>query len=199
MTTGQERLIGLEEAVRRHEQADPYSWIREATDAHRRGHRCWAYPYADGSVLGAIAAYLRPARVLELGTALGYTACWWARAGAQVDSVERDEVHVDLARENVELAAPAGPVDVHQGDFGAVLPALDDDYDLAFFDGYEPPGTLLGLVSGRLRPEGALITTNLDLGDGRIGSVLAATPRWHTVFVADLAVSIRVAPPLRRS
>ena len=53
---------------------DPFREIQAATDAHRSSHGCWAYPYDEGSRLGTIAAAIDARRVLELGTALGYTA-----------------------------------------------------------------------------------------------------------------------------
>jgi predicted O-methyltransferase YrrM len=91
--TGAPGSARIEEVVRDRDRFDPFRWIRDATDAHRGEHHCWAYPYEDGTVLGAIIAELRPERVLELGAALGaalgYTACWWATGGALVDSRER--------------------------------------------------------------------------------------------------------------
>ena len=179
------------DAVDARDHTDPYRWIREATDTHRNQHRCWAYPYADGTVLGAIIGVLQPRRVLELGAALGYTACWWASGGAHVDTVEGDPVHVHLARENIERAVPAGTFTVHEGDFADVMATLVGPYDLAFFDGYEPPKTLLEQMSELLTLGGVLVTTNLDLGAGGIRSILASNPAWITRFVTDLAISVR--------
>lgn len=189
--TPQQSLATVCGAVDARDHTDPYWWIREATDTHRNQHRCWAYPYADGSVLGAVAAALQPRHVLELGAALGYTACWWASGGAQVDTIEGDLVHVHLARENIEQAAAAGTVTVHEGDFADVMATLGGPYDLVFFDGYEPPETLLEQMSALLTPGGVLVTTNLDLGAGGFRSILASNPAWITRFVTDLAISVR--------
>jgi hypothetical protein len=79
---------------------------------------------------------------------------------------------------------------VHEGDFDEVLPSLGATYDLAFFDGYEPPGGLLTALSAHLRPNGALVTTNLDLDGGRFRSILASAPNWNTHFVEDIAISV---------
>ena len=184
-------LTSVEDAVRHREGVDPFRWVRTATDAHRQEHRCWAYPYEDGSVLGAIVRQLRPARVLELGAALGYTACWWASGGAHVDAIEADPAHVRLARQNIERARTPGTIKVHEGDFDAVLPELPADYNLVFFDGYEPPTGLLGAVDSHLLPAGILVTTNLDLGGARFRSVLSKDASWSTRFVADVAISMR--------
>ena len=178
-------------SIRTRDGADPYRWIRDATDAHRAEHRCWAYPYQDGSILGAVVDALRPDRVLELGTALGYTACWWAAGGAQVATIELDRAHVRLARVNVQRASPAGVITVHEGDFAAVVPTLDAGHDLAFFDGYAPPPDLLTTLASCLRPDGVLVATNLDLGDGRFRSLLSSDSGWDTVLVEDLALAWR--------
>src|SRR5262249_58928190 len=83
---------------------DPFAGVRAATDAHRAGHAgCGAYPYRNGALLGALAAAANARRILELGTALGYTALWFAHGApdAVVDTIERDIKHVKLARANV--------------------------------------------------------------------------------------------------
>lgn len=181
----------IDAAVQQRDRADPFAWICDATDEHRHRHGCWAYPYQDGSVLSATAGVLAPSSVLELGTALGYTACWWARDGARVDTIERDPIHVQLARTHLERAQTTGVTTVHEGDFDAVLPTLGQTYDLAFFDGYEPPTGLLDSLNLNLGTGAALITTNLDLGSGQFRSVLSTEPGWDTHFIEDLAISIQ--------
>ncbi|MGN6687564.1 MAG: O-methyltransferase [Actinomycetales bacterium] len=170
---------------------DAFAWVRDATNAHRREHGCWAYPYDDGTVLGAVGAVAQPARVLELGTALGYTACWWAAGGAHVDTIERDRLHVQLARANADRAGLDASVTVHEGDFDEVLRTLNGPYDLIFFDGYEPPTDLLRRLTGLLGSDGVAVTTNLDLGGRRTRSALGSEAGWTTLFVADLALSMR--------
>ena len=114
--------------------------MREATLAHRAEHGCGAYPYDNGALLGALAAAANARRVLELGTALGYTALWFAKGApdAVIDTIERDGEHVRLAREQVEAHGMAGHIVVHEGEFGEVMRRLDPGYDVAFFDGFHP-------------------------------------------------------------
>ncbi|MGN6606114.1 MAG: O-methyltransferase [Jatrophihabitans sp.] len=191
-------VLAVEDGLRRRDHRDPYLSVRAATDTHRHDHGCWAYPYQDGTVLGAVAAAAKPARVLELGTALGYTSCWWASRGAHVDTIERDPLHVQLARENIERAGLRASVTVHEGDFDMVVPSLTGPFDLIFFDGYEPPARLLEQVTGSLREHGVVVTTNLDLGERRARSRLGSADGWSTRFVADLALSVRAPAAGRR-
>src|ERR1700728_5421895 len=120
--------------------ADPFAKIRTATNTHRARHGCNAYPYDNGPLLAALAAAADARRILELGTALGYTALSFASGApdATVDSIESDPEHVRLARENIAAAAMDHRITVHEGDFAAILPTLDPGYDVAFFDGQAP-------------------------------------------------------------
>ena len=90
-----------------------------ATDSHRARHGCGAYPYDNGPLLAAVAASADARRILELGTALGYTALSFASGvpDATVDTIERDPEHVTLARNNIAAAAMDHRITVHEGDF----------------------------------------------------------------------------------
>ena len=120
-------------------------------------------------MLAALAAAANARRILELGTALGYTALSFASGApdATVDTVERDPEHVQLARDNIAAAAMDHRITVHEGDFAAVLPTLDPGYDVAFFDGQAPSPALHKTLRGLLRTGGTLITANLNHGGTR--------------------------------
>ncbi|MBS0482219.1 MAG: class I SAM-dependent methyltransferase [Proteobacteria bacterium] len=163
--------------------SDPFGAIYDQTDRHRRQHGCWAYPFGDGRALGTLAAATGAARILELGTALGYTSCWLAYGNpmARVDTIERDPEHVRLARQNIADAGLSDRVTVHAGSFDEVLATLEPGYDLAFFDGYAPTPGDLDALRALLRPRGVLIAANLDLDRGRtVRAALADEARWLT-------------------
>src|SRR5579885_2943452 len=102
--------------------SDPFAHIRKATDQHRAQHGCGAYPYDNGPLLSTLAAAASARRILELGTALGYTALSFAHGApdATVDTIEREPEHVQLARENIAAAAMDHRITVHEGDFAKV-------------------------------------------------------------------------------
>src|SRR4029077_718845 len=133
--------------------ADPFAKVKAATDAHRARHGCAAYRYDTGPLLAALAAAPNARRILELGTALGYTALSFASGApdSTVDSVERDTEHVQLARDNIAAAAMDHRSTVHEGDFATVLPTLDPGYDVVFFDGNTPSPSLHKTLRGLLR------------------------------------------------
>ena len=178
---------------------DPFAQVRSATLTHRARHGCGAWPYGNGALLAALAAAADARRVLELGTALGYTALSFAHGApkAKVDTVERDPEHVRLARANVAAAGMDERVTVHEGEFGAVLLTLAPPYDLAFFDGHTPVPRLHEELRRLLRPRGLLITANLNHG-GTAEAVCEALldPRsWLTAFLdedRETAISVKV-------
>ena len=109
---------------------DPFAAVRAGTLAHLRRHGCGCYPFFDGSLLGVIAGAARAQRILELGTALGYTACWFAHGApeARIDTIDFDPEHVRLARGNIEAAGFADRVVLHEGAFDKILPTLEPGY-----------------------------------------------------------------------
>jgi len=139
--------------------------------------------------------------VLELGTALGYTALWFAHGApdAIVDTVERDPVHVRLARANIAAAAMSERVVVHHGDFDDTLPGLRAPYDVVFFDGYAPTMPIMAQVKCLLANRGVLISANLILGGGdgpAYREALCDQNEWQTVFPTvseETAISMRAA------
>jgi predicted O-methyltransferase YrrM len=180
-------------------ERDPFARIRAATNAHRKQHGCGAYPYDNGPLLGVLAAASGARRILELGTALGYTALWLAHgaADAVVDTIERDAEHARLARHHVETLGSAGHIVVHDGEFGEVLRTLDPGYDVAFFDGFTPTTSLLTEMRRLLRSRGVLISANLTHG-GEADTYrdrLLAADEWLTAFVdedRETAISIKL-------
>ena len=140
-----------------------FRFIQEMTREHRSKHGCMAYTYSDGQGLLELASTFKPEKILELGTALGYTACCLAAANANctVDTIEADPVHVKIARENITQVGLADRIKVHQGYFNDVIKTLDNEYDIIFFDGLAPDPSFLQLLHGKLRDGGALFCANL--------------------------------------
>jgi predicted O-methyltransferase YrrM len=178
---------------------DPFAKIRTATNAHRGRHGCSAYPYDNGSLLAALAAAANARRILELGTALGYTALSFASGapGATVDTIERDPEHVRLARENIAGASMDHRITVHEGDFAAILPTLDPGYDVAFFDGQTPSPAMHKTLRGLLRTGGTLITANLNHGGtaDAVRKALFEGKSWRSALIdedGETAISVKL-------
>ena len=88
-------------------------------------------------LLKVIMKLKEPARVLEIGTAVGYSSCVFADCcGCRVLTIESDEESAKAARTNIENLGFADLVEVVQGDARDVLAALDEKekYDILFID-----------------------------------------------------------------
>ncbi|SKA34545.1 O-methyltransferase [Consotaella salsifontis] len=157
-----------------------FEHIRQMTRAHRQDHGCHAHTYSDGAALSALAAGAHAACILELGTALGYTACCLAAASpsALVDTVEKDPLHVALARKNIAAAGLSERITVHEGDFDTILRALAAGYDFAFFDGIAPEPRLIDQLWSLLVPGGTLACANLHMVGSRLMRDFQDRVRW---------------------
>jgi predicted O-methyltransferase YrrM len=179
--------------------ADPFAEVRQATNQHRARHGCGAYPYKHGPLLGVLAAAVQARRILELGTALGYTALSFAYGAPNsiVDTIEHDPQHVQLARERIAAAGFDHRITVHEGDFATVLSTLDPGYDVAFFDGHTPVPALHVGLRKLLRTGGVLITANLNHGGTAetVAKALFDDKSWRSALVdgdGETAISVKL-------
>jgi len=153
-------------------------------------------------------------RILEIGTAIGYSALWMATAlprDGHLISLELSSERAARARVHVERAGLADRVSVIVGDAARYLHKVAGPFDLVFQDSaktlYEP---LLDRLVGLLRPGGLLVSDNV-LWSGRVADEgntepdtealraynrrLAADARLLTTFVPigdGLAVSVKL-------
>ena len=172
-----------------------------------------------GALLHSLARSCGARRILEIGTAIGYSTLWLATAlppdGALI-TMEYDAARAARARDHFSVAGYAGQVNVIVGDATRFLHKVAGPFDLIFQDSdkklYEP---MLDRLVALLRPGGLLVADNI-LWNGEVipGYVankkysdedtaaivafskrLAGDPRLYTSFlqVGDgVSVSIRL-------
>ena len=79
----------------------------------------------------------KPKRLLEIGTAVGYSAICFTEFLAEdgvIDTIEREYDRVVQARENIKKAEVEDKINIIEGDAVEVLPTLDNKYDAIFID-----------------------------------------------------------------
>jgi len=133
-----------------------------------------------GGLLRVLATSIGATRILEIGTAIGYSGIWLAGAlpaGGMLLTIERDVERARLAREHFASAGLANRVSILLGDAQRMLAKVAGPFDLIFQDGdkafYEP---VLNRLVELLRPGGLLVTDNV-LWDGEVVPGFVDPPR----------------------
>ncbi len=143
-----------------------------------------------GALLHALIRVSGAARVLEIGTAIGYSTVWMATAmpatGLLV-TLERDQARAASARTYVREAGVDDRVNVMIGEASRYLHKLAGPFDLIFQDGdkahYEP---MLDTLVGLLRPGGLLVTDNV-LWSGEVVPGFVSPPQKDAASTAAIA------------
>jgi predicted O-methyltransferase YrrM len=133
-----------------------------------------------GGLLRVLALAVRARRVLEIGTAIGYSGIWLAGAlppdGALI-SMEIDPDRARRARDNFARAGLGDRANVMVGDSSLLLAKVSGPFDLIFQDGdklqYTP---MLDRLVNLLRPGGLLVTDNV-LWSGEVVPGFIADPQ----------------------
>ena len=78
----------------------------------------------------------KPKNILEIGTAVGYSASQFARIApeAHIDTIELSEERVKQAKENIEKIGVEEQITIYQGNAVEILPTLNKEYDIVFID-----------------------------------------------------------------
>ena len=80
---------------------------------------------------------LQPKKILEIGTAVGYSAmcfCEFLAEDGVIDTIERDEERIKEAKENFKKVGVENKVNLYEGDAVEILPTLNKKYDAVFID-----------------------------------------------------------------
>ncbi len=110
-------------------------------------------------------------KIFEMGSAIGYSTIWWARAvgeGGEVFYTDGDKKNAAEASKYFQQAGVAGRIRVETGDALELLSEQNQQFDIIFNDvDKEDYPRVLTLVTPRLRKGGLFITDNV-LWSGRV-------------------------------
>jgi len=134
-------------------------------------HRIPIVGPAVARVLQQLALMINAGTVFELGSAIGYSTIWWARAVGEKGRViytDGDPKNAERARRYFERAGVSGRITLYTGDALEFLSEQKQQYDVIFNDvDKEDYPRVLRLVTPRLRKGGLFITDNV-LWSGRV-------------------------------
>ena len=127
----------------------------------------------------------RPRNILEVGTAIGFSALLmseYAPADSHITTIEKYEKRIPVARENFRKAGREEQITLLEGDAADILKELEGEYDLIFMDAAK--GQYIHFMPQILRllaPDGMLVSDNV-LQDGDVTeSRFAVTRRNRTI------------------
>jgi caffeoyl-CoA O-methyltransferase len=135
--------------------------------------------------LSSLVMMTKAKRIFELGSAIGYSTIWLARAAgpdAEVHYSDGSPANAERARGYFERAGVASRIHIHVGDALAALASVSGSFDLIFNDvdkdGYP---AVLEAVPDRIKTGGLFVTDN-TLWHGRVLDPQEATDRAVCLF-----------------
>ena len=181
---------------------DPHPRLKLIGDEGRAEGLPLVFPDT-GALLHAVARATGARRILEIGTAIGYSTLWLATAlpadGAMI-SMEMDATRAGRARDHLAAAGLGDRVSVMVGDATRFLYKVAGPFDVIFQDSDKQLyGPMLDRLVELLRPGGVLLTDNV-LWNGEVVPGFAAEPKNQPLDTAAIAAyNQRLADDVRLS
>jgi caffeoyl-CoA O-methyltransferase len=139
-------------------------------ESHAERERIPIIDPTQGHFLYTLALATKAKDILEVGTAIGYSAMWLSlaaqKAEGRVVTIEKDASRAAWAEAYFRQADLAGVCAVRRGDALVLMRGMEESFDLIFLDvltQFDKPDTalqLLDLCIRRLRPGGVLLSDN---------------------------------------
>ena len=137
------------------------------------------------SLLRVLLAMNSPRQILEVGTAIGFSALFmseYAPDNCHITTIEKYEKRIPLAKENFKKAGREDRITLLEGDATQILKELEGPYDMIFMDAAK--GQYIHFLPEvlRLLPQGGVLISDNVLQDGDIiESRFAVTRRNRTI------------------
>ncbi len=114
----------------------------------------------------------KPKRILEIGTAVGYSASCFVKYAENVivDTIELDEERAKQAIENIKKIGIENNINVMIGNAVEILPTLSEEYDLVFIDAAKSKYSIFLEEGIRLIRNGGIILADNVLYKGYVMS-----------------------------
>jgi predicted O-methyltransferase YrrM len=135
--------------------------------------------------LETLIAALKPLKILEVGTAVGYSALLMAGSmpkEAHITTIEKYEPRIPLARANFKEAGEGERITLLEGDAEEILKTLEGTYDFIFMDAAKGQYIHWLPIIESLMHEGSVLVSDNILQDGDVvESRFAVTRRNRTI------------------
>jgi predicted O-methyltransferase YrrM len=119
-----------------------------------------------GQILVKVIREIKPKRVLEIGTLVGYSAILMGRelsGDAHLITIEIDANEARIAEENIRMAKIPPTVEVMVGNALEIIPKLGGKFDLVFIDAHKSEYLdYLRLIEDKLHKGSVIVADNID-------------------------------------
>lgn len=117
-------------------QQKPVSGALAELEAFAKAHNVPVIPHETVAYFRLLLESLQPKNILEIGTAIGFSALLMAESSpaAKVTTIDRNEEMIGLAKDNFAKYDSRGQITLLEGDAVDVLGTLTETYDFAFMD-----------------------------------------------------------------
>jgi len=140
--------------------------LREIEDVARRRRFLPIIGPSRGQILVKVAREIKPKRVLEIGTLVGYSAILIGKelsGDAHLITIEIDANAARIAKENIRMAKLPLTVEVMVGDALEIIPKLGGKFDLVFIDAEKSEYlNYLQLVEDKLHKGSVIVADNVE-------------------------------------
>ena len=137
------------------------------------------------SFLKVLLSIQKPLKILEVGTAVGFSALLmseYAPEGCTITTIEKYEKRIPIARENFKRAGKEEVITLLEGDALEILKGLQESYDFIFMDAAKAQYIYYMPEVIRLLGKGGILVSDNVLQDGDIiESRLAVERRNRTI------------------
>ena len=138
------------------------------------------------SFLKVLLQIKKPAKILEVGTAVGFSALLMARYTSEethITTIEKYEKRIPIAKENFQAANMQHRITLLEGDALDILKSIDESFDFIFMDAAK--GQYIHFypeVMRLLEPGGILVSDNVLQEGDLIESHFAVERRNRTIY-----------------
>ena len=137
------------------------------------------------SFLKLLLTIKKPARILEVGTAIGFSAILMAEynpADCQITTIENYEKRIPIARANFERVGKSEQITLLEGDAAEVLKTIEEPFDFIFMDAAKGQYVhFMPEVLRLLKKDGVLVSDNVLQDGDIIESRYVVTRRNRTI------------------
>ena len=135
--------------------------------------------------LKILLAIKKPARILEVGTAIGFSAILMAEYNpveCQITTIENYEKRIPIARENFKRVGKSQQITLLEGDAAEVLKTIEEPFDFIFMDAAKGQYIhFMPEVLRLLKKDGILVSDNVLQDGDIIESRYVVTRRNRTI------------------